>query len=105
MQSRHPEGGRCATLDGGVRRVWRPAMSTASVLTRGLVRSLLLVDRRAGAYLFGLVFGFPDERRRGNFPNTPGRPGSRAADRADLQSGDAERRALATQVMTGGSTS
>lgn len=30
--------------------------------------------------------------------------GSRGAHRADLQSGDAERRAIATRVMTGGTS-
>jgi len=72
---------------------------------RSVLRASTALDRSVGAYLFGVVLGFPDERRRGNFPNAPGRPGSRGAQRADLQSGDAERRAVATQVMTGGTSS
>lgn len=72
---------------------------------RRLLRASVALDRRVGAHLAGIVVGFPDERRRGNLPNTPGRPGSRGTQRADLQSGDAERRAVATQVMTGGTTS
>lgn len=74
-------------------------------VVRRALRASVALDRRAGAYLFGIVLGFPDERQRGNFPHAPGRPGSRGTQRADLQSGDAERRAVATQVMTGGTTS
>jgi len=77
---------------------------TAGALRR-LLRASVALDRRVGAYLTGIVVGFPDERRRGDFPHTPGRPGSRGTQRADLQSADAERRAVATQVMTGGTTS
>lgn len=69
------------------------------------MRALAALPRRAGAYAFGIVFGFPDERLRGNYPNCAGGPRNRTAERADLQSGDAERRALATQWMTGGTTS
>ena len=72
---------------------------------RRALRASTALDRSVGAHLVGVVLGFPDERRRGNFPNAPGRPGSRVTQRADLQSGDAERRAVATQVMTGGTSS
>ncbi|MBC3761356.1 hypothetical protein ACUN7V_05580 [Quadrisphaera oryzae] len=74
-------------------------------LASALVRALAALPRRAGAYASGIVVGFSDERLRGNFPNYAGGPGNRTAERADLQSGDAERRALATQWMTGGPTS
>lgn len=74
-------------------------------LASALVRALVALPRRAGAYAFGIVVGFPDERLRGNYPNYAGGSGNHTAERADLQSGTAERRALATQWMTSGTTS
>jgi hypothetical protein len=75
------------------------------VIASAVLRALVALPRRAGAYPFGVVFGVPDERLRGNHPDCGGGPGDRTTERADLQSGDAERRALATPWMTGGTTS
>jgi len=77
-------------------------MSTASALTRGLVRSLLQVDRRTGAYLFGLVFGFRAERTYGNHPGYRYEMTGRSSARAQGLEGEAHLRAVATGVTAGG---
>jgi len=77
-------------------------MSTASVLTRGLVRSLLQVDRRTGAYLFGLVFGFRAERTYGNHPGYRNEVVGRSSSRSQGLEGEAHLRAVATSFTAGG---
>lgn len=77
-------------------------MSTASALTRGLVRSLLQVDRRVGAYLFGLVFGFRAERTYGNHPGYRNETSGRSSERARALEGEAHLRAVATSSTAGG---
>ncbi|MBF5080593.1 hypothetical protein [Quadrisphaera sp. INWT6] len=77
-------------------------MSTASAPVGALVRSLLQVDRRVGAYLFGLVFGFRAERTHGNHPGYRNEVVGRSSARAQGLEGEAHLRAVATSSTAGG---
>jgi len=77
-------------------------MSTASALARALVEPLLQVDRRVGAYLFGLVFGFRAERTYGNHPGYRNEVSGRSSARTQSLEGEAHLRAVATSSTAGG---
>jgi len=77
-------------------------MNTASSLARPLVATLLQVDRRVGAYLFGLVFGFRAERTYGNHPGYRNEVTGRASARSQSLEGEAHLRAVATGFTAGG---
>ena len=77
-------------------------MNTASSLVRTLVATLLQVDRRVGAYLFGLVFGFRAERTYGNHPGYRNEVSGRASARSQSLEGEAHLRAVATSFTAGG---
>ncbi len=77
-------------------------MNTASSLVRTLVATLLQVDRRVGAYLFGLVFGFRAERTYGNHPGYRNEVTGRASARSQSLEGEAHLRAVATSSTAGG---
>ncbi|WP_146211041.1 hypothetical protein [Quadrisphaera granulorum] len=54
-------------------------------ITSALVRALVSLPRRAGAYAYGIVFGFPNERRYGNHPGYRHEPSARAGATDGLQ--------------------
>lgn len=69
-------------------------------LASALVRALVALPRRAGAYAFGIVFGFPDERRYGNHPGYRNETAS-SRSLTDARVGDAHLRAVATAIAAG----
>lgn len=68
---------------------------------RSLVSGLLRLDRRVGAYLFGLVFGFRAERTYGNHPGYRNETSSGFSSRSEALSAEAQQRAVASSFVGG----
>ncbi|MEH3077405.1 MAG: hypothetical protein PGN11_12160 [Quadrisphaera sp.] len=67
------------------------------MIASAVLRALVALPRRAGAYAFGIVFGFPDERLYGNNPGYRDQAAG-SGSTTDGLAGDAHLRAVGTAI-------